>query len=292
MENRKGKIPHQCFDLLHFLRRNLLFSIGLVFVLFLFFMLCFGPLFCHHNPEQLDYSVRLLPPSAQFPFGTDSSGRCILCRVIYGARISIGVALAVVGISAVVGILIGIISGYAGGVVDHIFMRVVEVMLSFPSLIFTLAVLGTIGSGTFHQMIAMSAVRWASFARIARTETKNIMGSDYMEAARAMGNSRARVILRYIFPNILHNLLVVATLDIGPVLLAGAALSYLGLGAQIPSPEWGLMVNSGKEFIRQAPWITIFPGMATVFTALSFNLMGEGIGDLLDPHLREKAVAD
>ena len=286
--NHNGRL----FEFLHFVKKNMLMSIGLVAVAFVIFMLIFGPMFCHHDPEELNYSTKLMAPCGDFILGTDSSGRCILCRIIYGARTSVGVALAVVGISSVIGIIVGIIAGYAGGAVDNVLMRIVEVMLSFPSLIFTLAVLGTIGSGTFNQIIAMSIVRWAGFARFARTETKNIMSSDYMEAAKAMGNSRFRVILRYIFPNIISNLLVIATLEIGPVLLAGAALSYLGLGAQIPSPEWGLMVNSGKEFIRQAPWITIFPGLATVLTALSFNLLGEGIGDMIDPHLREKAVAD
>ncbi len=292
MEDSALRQGGRWYAFLHFVHRNMLLCIGMVAVAFVLFILCFGPLLCHHDPEALDYSTKLLPPCAEFPFGTDSSGRCIMCRIIYGARTSIGVALAVVGISSVIGIIVGIIAGFAGGVVDNILMRIVEIMLSFPSLIFTLAVLGTIGSGTFNQIIAMSIVRWASFARFARTETKNIMSSEYMESAKAMGNSRIRVILRYIFPNIISNLLVIATLEIGPVLLAGAALSYLGMGAQIPSPEWGLMVNSGKEFIRQAPWITIFPGLATVLTALSFNLLGEGIGDMIDPHLREKAVAD
>lgn len=285
---RKGNL----LDLLHFLKKNILFTIGLLLVGFIAVMFLFGPYFCTHDPEALDYSYKLLAPCREFPFGTDPSGRCILCRVIYGGRTSISVALTVVLISGFIGIIIGIISGYAGGAVDMVLMRIVEIMLSFPSLIFTLAVLGTIGNGTTNQIIAMSVVRWASFARFARTETKNIMSSDYMEAAKAMGNSQSRVIFRYIFPNIISNLLVIATLDIGPVLLAGAALSYLGLGAQIPSPEWGLMVNSGKEFIRDAQWITLFPGLATVFTALSFNLLGEGIGDMINPYMREKAVAD
>ena len=154
------------------------------------------------------------------------------------------------------------------------------------------AVLGTLGNGIGHQIIALSAVRWAHYARLVRVETLTVVHSEYLMAAKAMGNSRIRIIWRYIIPNIIGQVIVIATLSIGPVILAGAALSYLGLGAQIPSPEWGLMINGGKDYIRQAPWMTLAPGLAAVFTVFSFNLLGEGIGDLIDPRLKEKAEVD
>ncbi len=276
----------------YFVKRNPVLVIGCIFVLFIIFIAIFGPLFCHHDYSKIDYKLKCIPPCAEYPFGTDSSGRCILCRILHGAHISIGVGLSVVLLGAIIGIIIGIISGYVGGTVDFIIMRVVEVILAFPGTIFALAVLGTIGSGIFNQIIAMTLVRWAHYARFVRTETIRVMNSEYIEAATALGNSRLRIALKYVIPNIISRVLVMISISIGPAILAGAALSYLGLGAQIPSPEWGLLVSGGKEFIRTAPWITLFPGIMTAFTALAFNLAGEGLGDLLDPRLKERVVSD
>jgi peptide/nickel transport system permease protein len=276
----------------HFCRRNSLFVIGSISVILILFTMTVGPSLCTHDPNAVKYSEKCISPCAEYPFGTDFSGRCVLCRVIYGAHISIGVALVVVVVGAFIGVTVGIVAGYAGGAVDSILMRLVEIMLSFPGTIFALAVLGTLGNGTINQIIALTVVRWAHYARLARGETLTVMNSDYIQAAQAIGNSRLRIIVSYIFPNIIGQIIVIATLSIGPVILAGAALSYLGLGAQIPSPEWGLMINGGKEYIRQAPWITLAPGMAAVLTVFAFNLLGEGIGDMIDPRLKEKAEAD
>ncbi len=275
-----------------FIRRNPVLFIGAVFVVFIALAAVFGPYFCEHDYTKVDYSLKCVKPCREYPFGTDSSGRCLLCRIINGAHISIGVGVSVVFLSAVIGVLVGIISGYVGGRTDFIIMRVVEIILSFPGTIFALAVLGTIGSGIYNQIIALTLVRWAHYARFVRTETISIMSSEYIEAATALGNSRLRIAAKYVIPNILSRLLVMISISIGPTILAGAALSYLGLGAQIPSPEWGLLVSGGKEFIRTAPWITLFPGLVTAFTALAFNLLGEGIGDLLDPRLKERVVSD
>ena len=252
----------------------------------------FGPFFCTHDPNAINYDCKCLGPCKKYLLGTDFNGRCILCRIVNGAHISIGVALTVVIFGAIIGIAVGVIAGYSGGIVDAILMRFVEVMLSFPGTIFALAVLGTLGNGIFNQIIALTFVRWAHYARLARGETLTVMNSSYIETARSMGNGHFRLIMKYIIPNIIGQILVIATLSIGPVILAGAGLSYLGLGAQIPSPEWGLMINSGKDYIRQAPWITIAPGLAAVFTVFSFNLLGEGIGALIDPRMKEKAEVD
>ncbi len=276
----------------HFSRRNPLLIIGGAAILFLFFVTLAGPRLCTHEPSAINYDAICVPPCAEYPFGTDFNGRCVLCRVVNGAHISIGVALAVVVIGAAIGVTVGITAGYSGGALDSVLMRFVEVMLSFPGTIFALAVLGTLGNGIPNQIVALTMVRWAHYARLARGETLAVMNADYIEAARAMGNSKPRIIFHYILPNIIGQILVIATLSIGPVILAGAGLSYLGLGAQIPSPEWGLMINSGKDYIREAPWITLAPGLAAVFTVFSFNLLGEGIGDLIDPHLKEKAEVD
>lgn len=270
-------------------KRNRLAVIGaLLFIIILFIMLV-GPFLCTHDPTAVNYEDACLPPSLEYPFGTDFNGRCVLCRVINGAHISIGVALAVVVIGAIIGVTVGVVAGFAGGAVDSVLMRIVEIMLSFPGTIFALAVLGTLGNGIPNQIAALTAVRWASYARLARGETVAVRNADYIEAAQALGCSRSHIIFKYIIPNIIGQVLVMATLSIGPVILAGAGLSYLGLGAQIPSPEWGLMINGGKDYIREAPWITLAPGMAAVLAVFAFNILGEGIGDMIDPHLADKA---
>ena len=279
-------------DTRHFCRRNPLLALGMILVLFIAFVALIGPLLCTHDPNEINYSNKCISPCLEYPFGTDFNGRCVLSRVVNGAHISIGIALAVVCVGVFIGVTVGIVAGYAGGAVDSALMRLVEIMLSFPGTIFALAVLGTLGNGTVNQIIALTVVRWAHYARLARGETLTVMNSDYIKAAQAMGNGRFRIIYRYILPNIIGQVLVIATLSIGPVILAGAGLSYLGLGAQIPSPEWGLIINSGKDYIRQAPWITLAPGLAAVFTVLSFNILGEGVGDLIDPRLKERAEAE
>lgn len=276
----------------HYCRRNPLLVTGAVMLLLIAFATLAGPSLCKHDATKVNYSIKCLAPCLEYPFGTDFCGRCVFCRVINGAHISIGVALAVVSIGAVIGVLVGVIAGYAGGAVDSVLMRFVEVMLSFPGTIFALAVLGTLGNGIPNQIVALTVVRWAHYARLARGETLVVMGSDYIEAAKAMGNSRLRIIMKYVVPNIIGQVIVIATLSIGPVILAGAALSYLGLGAQIPSPEWGLMINTGRDYIRQAPWITVAPGLAAVITVLAFNIFGEGIGDYIDPRMKEKVEAE
>lgn len=256
------------------------------------FFTVFGPLIWNADPIAVNYDEQCLPPSAEHWFGTDNNGRDVFIRVLNGAHISIGVALAVVLIGAVIGVAVGIVAGFAGGAVDSILMRIVEIMLSFPGTIFALAVLGTLGNGIWNQIVALSFVRWAHYARLVRVETLTVVNSEYLTASRAMGNSRWRIIWRYILPNIIGRVVVIATLSIGPVILAGASLSYLGLGAQIPSPEWGLMINGGKDYLRDAPWMTLAPGLAAVFSVFAFNLLGEGISDLIDPRLKEKAEVD
>jgi peptide/nickel transport system permease protein len=274
------------------IKRNPVMFIGAALVVLIVLTAVFGPFFCRHDYTKVDYALKCIKPCHEYLFGTDSSGRCLLCRIINGAHISVGVGVSVVFISAAVGIVIGIISGYVGGRTDFIIMRLVEIILSFPGTIFALAVLGTIGNGIYNQIIALSLVRWAHYARFVRTETIGIMNSEYIEAARALGSSRLHIAVKYVIPNIVSRVLVMISISIGPAILSGAALSYLGLGAQIPSPEWGLLVSGGKEFIRTAPWITLFPGIVTAFTALAFNLLGEGIGDMLDPRLKERVVSD
>lgn len=259
-------------------------------VLFLVFIALAAPLLAPHDPTATSLSAKLQPPSMEYPFGTDHLGRCIFSRVIYGTRLSLQVALSVVVMSASIGITAGVISGYAGGFTDSLIMRVVDVMLSFPSIILALAIIAVFGPGTINVIVALTLVHWTTYARLSRSEVLSVKSKGYVESARAMGNGEGRIIIKYILPNILSPLLVMATLDIAHVILSAAGLSFLGLGMQPPEPEWGAMVNDGREFIRTAPYLTIFPGMAIMFTVFVFNLLGDGLRDAMDPRLRENRI--
>ena len=275
-----------------FLRKNLLLVAGGMILLILLFVLVFGPGLCVHDPLKVDYKVKLLAPCLEYPFGTDGMGRSVAARVVYGLRSSMKIALLVMAASCVTGVCIGVVSGYAGGIVDLFFMRLTEVVLAFPGTILALAILGTLGGGMRNQIIALALVRWTKYARMARDETIRLKRAEYMEAAVAIGNSRLRILVRYVLPGIMGQILVLATMSIGPIILSSATLSFLGLGIQPPNPELGLLINEGRDYIRSAGHISLFPGLVTAVTALGFNLFGEGLSDYFDPRLKEKAVTD
>lgn len=240
-----------------------------------------------HDPTATDLVRKLHPPCAEFPFGTDHLGRCIFSRVVYGTRISLQIALTVVAVCAAFGTMVGLISGYFGGLTDSLLMRAVDVMLAFPAIVLALAIVAALGPGMVNLMLALILVHWTGYARLVRGEVLAIKEKTFVESAQALGNSRSRIILKHILPNAAGPVLVLATMDVAHVILAGAGLSFLGLGAQPPAPEWGAMVNEGKEFIRSAPYLTVFPGLAIFLTVLAFNLLGDGLRDALDPHADE-----
>ncbi|MCI8599949.1 MAG: ABC transporter permease [Lachnospiraceae bacterium] len=273
-------------------QRNLLLWIGGAILLVIIFVLVFGPSLCTHDPLKVDYTLKLRAPCREYPFGTDGMGRSVAARVVYGLRTSMKIAIVVMLISCVIGVCVGVLSGYVGGSVDLILMRVMEVVLAFPDTILALAILGTLGGGMKNQIIALALVRWTKYAKMARDETMRLKKEEYMEAAVAMGNGRFRIVLRYVLPGIIGQILVLATMSIGPIILSGATLSFLGLGVQLPNPELGLLINEGRDFIRSAGHISLFPGLVTALTALGFNLFGEGLNDYFDPRLKEKAVSD
>ncbi len=240
-----------------------------------------------HDPTATDLVRKLHPPCAEFPFGTDHLGRCIFSRVVHGTRISLQIALTVVMVCVAFGAMVGLISGYFGGLTDSLLMRAVDVMLAFPAIVLALAIVATLGPGLVNLMLALILVHWTGYARLVRGEVLAIKEKTFVESAQALGNSRTRIILKHILPNAAGSVLVLATMDIAHVILAGAGLSFLGLGAQPPAPEWGAMVNEGKEFIRSAPHLTVFPGLAIFLTVLAFNLLGDGLRDALDPYADE-----
>lgn len=228
------------------------------------------------------------PPSARFWFGTDSQGRDILSRIIYGAQISLAVGLISQGLNSLIGILLGLTAGFFGRWWDDLVMGLTNIMLAIPSLIFALAVMALLGPGLVNVFVALGLTNWAYSCRITRSQVLSAKSLDYVKASRALGYGRWRIMLTQILPNIMGPILVVATLGVAGAILVEAALSFLGLGVQPPTPSWGGMLSFAREKIFTAPWISIFPGLAIFVTVLGLNLLGDGLRDLLDPHTAQQ----
>ncbi|KQQ85905.1 nickel ABC transporter permease [Aureimonas sp. Leaf324] len=240
-----------------------------------------APLVAPYDPIFQDAAARLSPPSLNHPFGTDNYGRDILSRIIWGTRIDLQLAVFGVVFPFLIGTVVGTVSGYFGGLVDGIFMRVVDVVLAFPFLVLMLSVITILGPGLQSFFIAMALVGWVSYARLVRAQILVLKGSDFALAARSLGFSHARIMFRHLLPNALTASVVFAMSDCVLVLLSGAAISYLGLGVQPPAAEWGIMVAEGQAFLARAWWISAFPGLAIVLLAFSFSLVADGLGDVL-----------
>jgi peptide/nickel transport system permease protein len=245
----------------------------------------FGPLLTPHSPLDLDVMNRLAPPSSSHFFGTDEAGRDSFARVIYGARITIPVGLGVILVASCIGAAVGAVSGYAGGRVDNVLMRVVDVVLAFPSIVLAMAITAALGPGLPHAMLAIVLVGWAEFSRLMRGQVLAAMANDYVAAARALGAPAWRVLLRHVLPNAAAPTVVKATLDIGNAIILIAALSFIGLGAIPPAPEWGAMIAAGQAKFEYW-WVATFPGLAILSVVLGFNFLGDGLQDLLNPRLR------
>jgi peptide/nickel transport system permease protein len=225
----------------------------------------------------------LLPPSSAHWFGTDGVGRDVLSRVLYGARTSLTIAIAVLAVSALIGVLLGVIAGYAGGVVRDVVMRVTDVFLAFPALLLSVALAVVLHPGVEGAIIAITASWWPWYARMASVQATSIRSRGFIDAARCLGVPRTRIVLRHVLPNSLTPVLVQLSLDAGGVILTAAALSYLGLGSQPPHPSWGLMLKDAQSFLALSPWYALFPGAAIALAVLGFNLLGDGLRDVLDP---------
>ena len=239
-----------------------------------------------YSPIDQAFSDQLKPPSFTHLFGTDEFGRDIFSRVIYGARIALIIGVLADGISAGLGIVLGVISGYFGGRVDAIIMRVVDVMLAFPYLLLAMIVVAILGPSLTNAMVAIGIVYMPQFARVVRGAVLAIKEQEFVEAARAVGARTPRLLGRHVLPNILSPIIVMATLTVGFMIVETAGLSFLGLGASPPTPEWGSMLATGRSYMLTAPWIATFPGLAILVTVVGFNLIGDGLRDLLDPRLR------
>lgn len=258
-------------------------GLALIVVACLFLLAVFAGWISPHNPEKAALQFRLMAPSIDYPMGTDHLGRCIFSRTIFAIRTSLFIGLAVVLLSAGIGLVLGGISGYYGGWIDEAVMRLVDSFLSFPSIFLALAVIGFLGSGLANLMLSLILVDWTGYARLVRSSVLALRGKEFLEAARCLGGSDIYIMKRHILPNVLPPLIVMATLSVGYVILGAASLSFLGLGVQPPTPEWGSMMNDARPFLRTHPLMMVFPGLAITITVLAFNLLGEGIRKMLDP---------
>jgi peptide/nickel transport system permease protein len=246
----------------------------------------FAPLVAPYDPLAQTLGSRLQPPSPEHWLGTDQLGRDILSRLIYGARISLVIGVVVVAIAGVFGTFVGLVAGYAGGLVDEGLMRLTEVFLAFPPLILAMAIAGALGPSLTNAIIAIAAVTWAVYARLARGQILSLRRREYVEAARSIGASPLRIIARHLLPNAIAPLMIQASFDMGAAIIAAAGLSFIGFGAQPPTPEWGVMISEGRNFISTQPWLSLFPGLAILFAVGAFNVLGDGLRDVLDPRLR------
>ena len=267
------------------LLRDPLAGTGLALVTALVLAAVFAPLLSPLDPAAVDATGRLANPSAEHLLGTDELGRDLLSRVLFGARWSLGIAGLATLVVMVIGVLIGILSGYYGGLLDTLVMRIVDVLLAFPSLVLYLAIVGTLGPGVKNVFFALIAISWAGYARIVRGLVLSARERDYVRASLALGAGDRRLMLRHILPNVVSPVVVLASLQAGGMILALAALGFFGLGAQPPTPEWGTMINSSRLYLQSAPMLMLVPGLAISLAVLGFNLLGDGLRDVLDPRV-------
>ncbi len=270
--------------LLRSMRRQPLLVMGLVLVGGVTLLSVCAPLFAPHDPSSMDLDAILVGPSAAHWLGTDGLGRDILSRLLYGGRVSLWVGFVAVGISVSIGTTLGLIAGYFRGLVDECIMRLVDIMLCFPSFFLILAVIAFLEPSLFNIMVVIGLTSWMGVARLVRAETLTLRERDYVAAARLSGASLSRILFIHILPNALPPVLVSATLGVAGAILVESSLSFLGLGVQPPTPSWGNMLLEGKESLEIAPWLSVFPGFAILFTVLGYNLLGESLRDFMDPH--------
>lgn len=267
-------------------RRSYVGLVGACLVCAFLLLTLVAPLLAPYDPVAPDFGSVLVPPSWKHPFGTDDIGRDILSRVIYGSRVSLQAGLFTVAVALAAGLPLGLAAGYLGGRVDNLIMRGIEVILSFPTLVLALGITAILGPKLLHALFAIGIVFVPHFARLIRGQVLSVKENEYVAAARALGASDTRVVRLHVFPNCLAPLLVQSTFSISFAILTEAALSFLGLGTQPPTPSWGIMLSMGRGYLEQAPWLGAFPGLAIFFTVLGFNLLGDGLRDALDPRLK------
>ena len=269
------------------MRKNRTAIAGII-ILFIFAIIAiFAPLIAPYDPFNQNFIRAFRPPSMENFLGTDEFGRDVFSRIIYGARISLQIGFVSVFISLILGVSLGLIAGYYGSWLDMLIMRVMDLMLSFPYILLALVIMSILGPGIFNAMIAIGIVYVPQYARIVRSSVLSVKKKEYVMAAQALGASDLRIILKHVFLNSMAPIIIQTTLSIGRAIINAAGLSFLGLGAQPPTPEWGAMLSNGQDFLRNAPWIATFPGIAIALLVLGFNLVGDGFRDAFDPRLHK-----
>jgi peptide/nickel transport system permease protein len=265
---------------------NPLSLLGILFIGILLFTGILAPLLSPYDPVEISPDRRLTPPNSANWLGTDEVGRDILSRIIHGARISLEIGVTIVFFAAAIGLVIGLISGYFGGVWDQTLMRFTDMFMSFPTLILAIAMTAALGPSLFNSVLAMIIVWWPIYARLIRSEVLAVKEKEYIRAVKALGANPFKIIFFHVLPNTIDVVVIRASIDFGNAVMFCAALSFIGLGAQPPQPEWGAMVTTGRDYLRDAWWLVTFPGMAIFLTVMGFNLFGDSLRDFLDPKLR------
>jgi peptide/nickel transport system permease protein len=262
--------------------KNKLAIVGTVIIIVLICTAIFAEFLAPYDPVAQNIAEQLLPPDSHHWCGQDKLGRDILSRIIYGSRVSIQVGFSTVSISLLIGLLVGSISGYCGGLVDEIFMRIVDILMAFPGILLAIAMVAVLGPSLNHVILALCLIGWGGYARLVRGQVLYVRELEYVTAAHAIGASPARIIIWHLIPNLIAPIIIEATFGMAGAILAEASLSFLGLGVQPPTPSWGSMLNEGREFFLFAPHTTTFPGIAIMLVVLGFNFLGDGLRDYLD----------
>lgn len=264
-------------------RANTLAMVGLVILIALVGMAIFAPWLAPYSPTAQSLADRLQPPSSAHWLGTDALGRDILSRIIWGSRVTLFIVGTVAAISPIIGLLVGTVAGFAGGWVDQVLMRITDIFLAFPKLILALALVAALGPGIFNAVLALAVTGWPPYARLARAETLAVRNADYIAAARLQGAGPVRLLIGHVWPMCISSLIVRVALDMAGIILSAAGLGFLGLGAQPPLAEWGAMISDGRTYILDHWWVAAMPGLAIFIVSLAFNLLGDGLRDVLDP---------
>ena len=285
-QTKKKKRFRRLGDVWHRLRKNKLAMVGLVIIVILILTAIFADYLAPYPYDEMHLLNTFETPSKDFPFGTDNFGQDILSRVIYGARISLRIGFISVSIALIIGVTIGAICGYFGGKVDILLMRVIDIFQAIPDILMAIAIIASLGPGLSNLMIAVGVAAIPGYARIVRASVLSLRDMEFVEAARASGSNSARIILKHILPNCLAPIIVQATLGLAYAILNAAGMSFIGLGLEPPTPEWGAMLSSGRAYIRDYPHMTLFPGLVIVLTIFALNVLGDGLRDALDPKLK------
>jgi len=271
---------------LHILVRNRVAMAGLILLVLMAGASLLAPYLAPFDPDEVDILHQLEGPSGAHILGTDLFGRDIFSRILYGGRITLVVGLISVGIAASIGIVLGLVAGYYGGALDSVIMRFIDVLLAFPRILLALSIVGMLGPGLFNVMVSVGIAGITGYARLVRGSVLSARENVYVEAATVVGCPHPLILFRHILPNIIGPVIVLATLDVASAILSASSLSFLGLGIQPPTAEWGAMLNEGRNYLRNAPWITLFPGLAIMISVLSINMLGDGLRDALDPRMK------